>query len=58
MIFVGIVYTNKNKKPKDILKLVLKDTFLTKNIKQQRISTKELLSYIEDELKLTKFMGR
>ena len=54
-VFGGIVRVNKKKKPKDILKLVLKDKFLAKNIKSIGISNKELLDYIDGELKFAKF---
>ena len=54
-VFGGIVRVNKKKKPKDILKLVLKDKFLAKNIKRMGISNKELLDYIDGELKFAKF---
>jgi Mg2+/Co2+ transporter CorC len=53
-VFGGIVMQNKNKKPKDILKIVLKDKFLTKNIKSKGISNKELLNYIDGELRFAR----
>jgi hypothetical protein len=55
-VLQAIVMRNKNKRPKDILKLALKDKFLSKYIKRQGIGKEELLSYIEDDLTMSKYM--
>ena len=54
-ILSGIVLKNKNKNPKAILRLVLKDKFLSTYMKKLDISNGEMLSYINDELKFAKF---
>ena len=53
-VFGGVVRVNKKKNPKDILKIVLKDKFLAKNIKSMGISNKELLNYIDGELRFAR----
>ena len=53
-VFGGVVRVNKKKNPKDILKIVLKDKFLAKNIKSMGISNKELLNYINGELRFAR----
>lgn len=49
-VLLGIVLKNKKKNAKDILKLVLKDKFLSKYMKKLNISNSEMLTYIDDNL--------
>ena len=55
-VLSGIVLRNKNKKPQQILKLVMKDGYLSKYIKKQGIGKDEMLDYIKDQLRMSKYM--
>ena len=55
-VLSGIVLQNKNKKPQQILKLVMKDGYLSKYIKKQGIGKDEMLDYIKDQLRMSKYM--
>jgi len=54
-VLSGIVLKNKKKNAKAILRLVLKDKFLSSYMKKLGISNSEMLTYINDELQFAQF---